>query len=85
MKVFISWSGELSKQVADTLGPWIECVLQGTKTWKSDEDIAKGSVSFREISNQLSKSSFGVLCLTPDNIRPKLNRQNIANMQPIRL
>jgi hypothetical protein len=68
MKVFISWSGELSGQVAEIFGQWIECVLQGTETWISTEDIAKGSVSFTEISNQLSKSSFGILCLTPDNI-----------------
>jgi hypothetical protein len=68
MKVFISWSGELSKQVAQVLHDWIEDVLQGTEAWISSEDIDKGSFWFGEIGNELSETGIGILCLTKDNI-----------------
>jgi hypothetical protein len=67
MKVFISWSGALSKQIAETLGPWIEDVLQGTKAWISSEDIEKGSLWFSDVTNELKDTVFGVLCLTREN------------------
>ncbi|PYJ82158.1 MAG: hypothetical protein DME22_19350 [Verrucomicrobia bacterium] len=54
MRVFISWSGELSKQVAELLATWIEDILQGIQTWISTEDIDKGSIWFTEISGQLT-------------------------------
>lgn len=68
MKVFISWSGELSKQVAQLFGNWVEDVLQGTKAWISTDDIDKGSIWFGDISSQLSETSAGVLCLTRENL-----------------
>jgi TIR domain-containing protein len=67
MKVFISWSGSLSKQVALLLRSWIEDVLQGTETWISADDIDKGSIWFGDISEQLASTSVGILCLTQDN------------------
>src|SRR5687767_3661560 len=68
MKVFISWSGELSKQVAELLAGWIEDALQGVQTWISTEDIEKGSIWFADIGNQLAETQFGVLVLTQDNM-----------------
>ena len=68
MKVFISWSGDLSKQVANLLGTWIGDVLQGTETWISSDDIDKGSLWFGDITKQLAETSVGILCLTRENI-----------------
>jgi len=68
MRVFISWSGDLSKQVAELLREWIKDVLQGTETWISTEDIDKGSLWFGDISGQLSETSVGILCLTRENM-----------------
>lgn len=68
MKVFISWSGELSKQVALVLKDWIPDVLQGVETWISTDDIEKGSLWFGDISKQLADTGIGILCLTRENI-----------------
>ena len=68
MKVFISWSGELSKRVAELLKSWIEDVLQGTDVWISTEDIEKGSLWFTEVTNQLAETGVGIVCLTRDNM-----------------
>lgn len=67
MKVFVSWSGELSKSVAELLKSWIKCVLQATDPFISTEDIDKGAVWFNEISDQLAGTSVGIVCLTSDN------------------
>lgn len=69
MKVFISWSGELSKKVAEILKPWIKCVLQATEPFISTEDIDKGSLWFGEINDQLANTSIGIICLTRENIQ----------------
>ena len=69
MKTFISWSGDLSRQVARLLSSWIQDVLQGTETWVSTDDIDKGSLWFGDISEQLTQTNIGILCLTRENIR----------------
>jgi hypothetical protein len=68
MKVFISWSGELSGRVALLFQSWIGDVLQGVETWISKNDLEKGSMWIGDISTQLSKTGIGVLCLTRDNL-----------------
>lgn len=67
MRVFISWSGERSKQVANLLDEWLVCVLQACRPWVSTKDIDKGSLWFTEISDQLRDTSVGIICLTQDN------------------
>ncbi len=68
MKVFISWSGTTSCEVAKLLSEWIGNVLQGVKCWYSPDDIEKGSLWFNDIADGLSENNFGVLCLTAENI-----------------
>ena len=68
MKVFISWSGERSRQVADLLDRWIQCVLQAVDPWLSTKDIDKGSLWFSEITSQLSNTQNGIVCLTKSNL-----------------
>jgi hypothetical protein len=67
MKIFISWSGQLSKSVAQLLSSWLEDVLQGTETWLSTDDIDKGSLWFGDLATQLSDTGVGILCLTREN------------------
>lgn len=74
MKVFISWSGEVSKKVAFILRDWIPQVLHSVKPFVSTKDIAKGRTWFESIAKELRDSDFGILCLTNDNTRePWLN------------
>ena len=68
MQIFMSWSGERSKEFAELLKSFLQSVIQATKPWLSDNDIDKGAVWFTEIYAALEKSNFGILCVTADNI-----------------
>ena len=67
MKVFLSWSGERSKQVALLLKNWLGCVIQAARPWISSKDIDRGSLWFSEINDQLKDTSVGIICLTQEN------------------
>ena len=68
MKVFISWSGELSKGIAEILRGWLPAVIQAVKPYYSPDDITKGSRWTNEISKELEASRVGLICLTRDNL-----------------
>ena len=67
MKVFLSWSGEKSKAVAELLNEWLQCVLQVIDPFMSSKDVDRGSLWFPEITNQLKDTSTGIICLTQEN------------------
>lgn len=67
MQVFISWSGERSRQIADALRNWLPDVIQGVRPWMSDEDISPGSRWLNELSEVLNRTRIGILCVTPEN------------------
>lgn len=74
MKVFISWSGELSYKIAMILRDWIPTVMHTIDTWVSTEDIAKGSRWGLELGKVLEESYYGVICIVPGNVdEPWLN------------
>jgi hypothetical protein len=66
--VFLSWSGDASKELAMTLSGWIPDVIQTVKPWFSPEDIAKGQFWLPAITTALKESKFGICCLTPGNV-----------------
>jgi hypothetical protein len=68
MKAFISWSGELSHQVALELRRWIPTVVQAVDAWCSSEDIPKGAHWPSELARELDNASFGILCITRGNM-----------------
>jgi hypothetical protein len=68
MNIFISWSGERSKAIAEALHQWLGSVIQPLRLWMSDRDIDKGTRSLPSISNQLEQTDFGIICLTPENL-----------------
>lgn len=67
MKVFISWSGARSKNVAEILRSWVPKVLQAVRPWMSDEDISTGTRWSAEIASELEISKAGIVCITPEN------------------
>ncbi|MFE9408488.1 TIR domain-containing protein [Streptomyces sp. NPDC006704] len=67
MKVFLSWSGERSRQVAESLKTWLPDVIQEIDPWVSTQDIAKGGRGINEITHELSSTDFGIVCVTPEN------------------
>jgi|SRR5947209_13036293 len=68
MKVFISWSGDRSKKIAEALYHWLPTIIQPLKPWMSEHDIDKGTRGLPAISQQLEETQFGIICLTPENL-----------------
>lgn len=69
MKVFISWSGEKSKLVAEELTEWMCTIIpSGIQTFYSSEDIRAGDRWFKKISKELESSNYGIICLTEENL-----------------
>ena len=67
MKVFLSWSGERSESVAAALREWLPSLLETLDPWMSRSDLDAGTRWGRDIEAQLTESSFGVICVTPEN------------------
>lgn len=68
MKVFISWSGETSKNIAEIIRQWIPSVIQSVKPYYSPDDITKGTRWSSEIAKELDESKIGIICLTSENL-----------------
>ena len=66
--VFLSWSGDESRQIAEAIGTLIPNVFQNVQTFVSSNDIDAGSNWFGMVSSKLACTEFGIICLTPDNL-----------------
>ncbi len=67
MDVFISWSGERSRIIAQAFWEQMRFVVPDTTAFFSPE-IEKGVNGYNEISGNLGKADFGIVCLTPENL-----------------
>lgn len=68
MKVFISWSGDLSRELAEALRDWLPAVLQSVKPFFTPNDIEKGARWGKDIAQELHASAVGIFCLTKENL-----------------
>ena len=68
VKIFISWSGDASRHVAELLREWIPNVIQEIEPFVSSQDISKGERGMDRIGQNLSETDFGIVCLTEANI-----------------
>jgi hypothetical protein len=66
-KVFISWSGELSRKLGEALRNWLPSTLQYVKPYFTPSDVEKGTKWDSEISHELGTPDFGIFCITSDN------------------
>lgn len=67
MKVFISWSGPRSLAVAKALDDWLPQVINAVEPWMSAKSIEAGKLSIPQITEALSVTRFGIICVTPEN------------------
>ncbi|MXN51893.1 hypothetical protein GR158_12245 [Shinella sp. AETb1-6] len=68
MRIFASWSGEESKQIAELLKSWIPCVIQDAEVYVSSQDIGKGERWLASVSNNLAEIDFGIIVVTKTNV-----------------
>lgn len=68
MKLFISWSGKLSHQIAKELREWFPLIINQLEPFVSSENIKKGDRWMMDIYSELEQSNFGIICLTKENL-----------------
>jgi len=69
IKIFISWSGEKSKAVAEALRKWMPRVI-GKKyidSWMSEHDITAGAEWRNELRKALRTARYAIVCITETN------------------
>ena len=85
MKVFVSWSGSVSHEVAIVFKEWLPQVIQTVEPYVSSEDIEKGARWSVDVEKALQESLFGILCVTKDNLNaPWLNFEASALSKAIK-
>lgn len=68
MKIFLSWSGTESHQVAKALKSWLPKVLKNIEPFLSSEDIHQGANWQGEIVKSIRESKFSIICVTKYNL-----------------
>lgn len=71
-KIFISWSGDISKEIAKGIKYVLEDIIfKGTdlSCFVSDIDIASGTDWWKKIKGELKTCKLGILCVTKENVR----------------
>jgi TIR domain len=74
MKIFISWAGPQSRNIADQLHKWLPYVIQFAKPFISSGDIPRGARWGNMLAEELKATEYGIICITRHNITsPWLN------------
>ena len=71
-KIFISWSGDNSKEIAIELKNTLEKgIFDGTglECFVSDVDISCGDDWWNKIKKELKSCKLGIVCITKENLK----------------
>lgn len=68
MKVFVCWSGEPSRSIAEALHKWIPDVLPDVLPFMSEHNIDAGVRWGQKLTEELHNTDFGICCLTNSNL-----------------
>jgi len=63
MRVFVSWSGERGRKLAEATSRWLPSVVPGVEPWISTE-IRKGALWPSELLRSLDAADAAILCVT---------------------
>jgi hypothetical protein len=69
VKLFLSWSGKLSRDIAVALDEWLPYVIQSVKPFVSTGDIDKGRRWSEVLAGELAQIGYGIIIVTRDNLR----------------
>ncbi|MFE5878356.1 TIR domain-containing protein [Rhodococcus sp. NPDC056506] len=67
VKIFISWSGDLSREITKVIHAWLPKMIDRVDPWMSDIDVQAGSRALQDIETRLNESAFGIIVVTTDN------------------
>ncbi|OBF33266.1 hypothetical protein A5724_19550 [Mycobacterium sp. ACS1612] len=74
LKIFISWSGDLAREITKVLRDWLPKMFDHIDPWASEVDIDAGMRGLDVIQDRLNASSFGIIVVTTENMnKPWLN------------
>ncbi|TCU32298.1 TIR domain-containing protein [Rhizobium azibense] len=68
MRIFVSWSGEESRQIAAILRDWLPKVLQEAEVYVSAAEIQTGERWLANVNANLTDHNFGISVVTPSNL-----------------
>jgi TIR domain len=71
MHVFISWSGDLSRQLAQAIRNWLPGTLQYVKPYFTPTDIEKGTKWDAEVTKELDRSQVCIIALTRESLNSR--------------
>lgn len=69
MKVFVSWSGERSKLVAEGLRKNLKLIDNAIEPFMSELDVGPGRRWISELNRELESTKVGIICLTCENLQ----------------
>jgi hypothetical protein len=69
MKIFISWSGETGRAIAEAVRRWLPGVMPKAETYLSPGDMVKGARWGNEIARELESSQVSLLVITPETVQ----------------
>ncbi|CAJ0690472.1 TIR domain-containing protein [Ralstonia wenshanensis] len=67
MNIFLSWSKEPAKSIAQELRIVLPAILSGAKAWMSSRDIPRGTRWGESLAGQLEQTNVGIIIVTPTN------------------
>ncbi len=67
MKVFISWSGDPSCEIAGIIRKYLPYIVHGVTAFMSQHDLESGIRWSLELATNLEEADFGIICMTPEN------------------
>ena len=69
IRVFLSWSQSISKELASILKTWLPKILQNViEPYFSDTDIEAGDEWLKNLHLNLSEADCGIFCITDENL-----------------
>ena len=67
--VFVSWSGDVAKEVGLRIHEWLPSIVPGVEPYYSDEDIEGGEIFITNLLGSLMRAHYGIICVTQESLK----------------